>query len=118
MRLEDIKRRHHLCDALMKSSHNSVSGLRSGIKTPPAVWRMAFDPASKTGTVQPHTPTRGAWRSGQREAGDIALRRAEFGWIDGLSVKHQRIETRPISNRDLERRVASHSLHAAGLDQA
>src|SRR5471032_796640 len=45
MRLEDIKRRPHLCDALMKSSHNSVSRLRTGLKAPHAVWRNSFKPA-------------------------------------------------------------------------
>src|SRR5476651_1295606 len=122
MRLEDIKRRPHLCDALMKSSHNSVSRLRTDLKAPHAVWRNFFKPASCNGAgLIAHEWTLGrlgAARSGQRKAGDVALRRAKFGWIDGLSVERQRIEARPISNRDLERRVACHSLHAVSLDQA
>jgi hypothetical protein len=122
MRLEDIKRRPHLCDALMKSSHNSVSRLRTDLKAPHAVWRNSFKPASFNGAgLTTHECTLGrlvASRSGQRKAGDVALRRAKFGRIDGLSVERQRIEARSISNCDLERRVACHSLHAASLDQA
>ena len=116
----------------MKSSHNSVSRLRTDLKAPHAMCRNSFEPAlcnvgNGAGSTKHECMLRiraiqgseiTAARSRQRKAGDIALRRAKFGRIDRLSVERQRIETCPISNRDLERRVACDSLHAAGLDQA